>query len=152
MKIKNKYYLFKYKNNNIKLVVKSSKMLQLKEKIIGMKLSPDNEFILLKLSKEPKFNENAVGLNKMIGGPIKITCKILYITENSILHPKYEKIPNKSGEYDMDKRNAQFVFIPLEWYNIRGIKTSDMMKLAHLMIENKLEKRPLAPKLISQIE
>ena len=149
--IKYKYYLFKYLNNIMKLVAKSLKMSLLKEKIIGKKLNIESEYILLKLSKEPKFNPNATGMNRLIGGPIKITFKIFYITENSILYPKYETIRNRNGTLDPDKRNAQFVYINIEFLEKYGIMDEDIIRLAKLAIENKLEKRLMAPKLITQI-
>ncbi len=154
IKINNKYLLFKFNpiKNKIKKITDGNKMSVIKENVIGKKISSDNEVILLKLSKEKKFNPNASNnLGKLIGGPIKITFKIFEITASHSLKPKYEKLPNKKGELDSDKRNSQFLFITLEHYVNHGIKTSDMELVALLAAQFKLEKRLLAPKLIDQI-
>lgn len=146
-KIENKYYLFEFNpnKNKIKKLVSSKNIKKLKEQIIGKSINENNEFILLKLSKEKRFNES----NKLIGGPIKITVKIFEFL-NNILIPKYEKILNRKGELDPDKRNAQFLFITKEYLD-NGINDKDLEKVALMAIKNNLEKRPLAPKLINQI-
>jgi hypothetical protein len=154
IKIKNKYLLFKYnpEKTKIKKITEGNKMGEIKEQVIGKKISSNNEVILMKLSKEKKFNPNASNnLGKLIGGPIKITFKVYEITSNHSLKPKYEKIPNKKGELDSDKRNSQFLFITIDHYISKGIKTSDMELVALLAIQFKLERRLLAPKLIDQI-
>jgi hypothetical protein len=154
IKIPWKYYLIKYNQtkNKIKTITKSKKMETLKEQIKGTLIGPNYELVLLKLSKEPKFKpDNKTGLGKLIGGPIKITLKIYELTEHSVLKPKYSLVLNKKGEPDPDKRNAQFLFITNEYYQSKGIIQSDLEKVALLAIQNKLEKRPLAPKLIDQI-
>lgn len=166
LKISNKYWLIKYSptKNKVKTVLKSKKMETLKEQIKGIKIGSNYEIILLKLSKVPNFkdaakpwlsepgdNQPKSGLNKLIGGPIKITFKMYQLTDSMILKPKYEPIPNRKGEPDPDKRNAQFLFITKEYYQTTGINQKDLEKVALLAVTNKLEKRPLAPKLINQI-
>ncbi len=159
IKIPNKYWLIKYSptKNKIKTILKSKKIETLKEQIKGIKISSNYEIILLKLTKEPKFKDdnslqtNKSSLNKLIGGPIKITFKMYLLTDSMVLKPKYEPIPNRKGELDPDKRNAQFLFITKEYYETKGINQKDLEKVALLAITNKLEKRPLAPKLIDQI-
>jgi hypothetical protein len=155
IKIKNKYILFKYNKNEeiIKNIAESKKINELKEKIIGKKIGEKYEILLMKLSKEPKFNEKNINtpLGKLIGGPIKITFKMYSINDNNSLKPLYEKTTNSKGEFDSDKRNSQYLYITQEYYIKNGIKADDLQKVALLAFKFKLEKRPLAVKLIDQI-
>jgi len=155
IKIKNKYILFKYDKNEevIKKIAESKKISELKEKIIGKKIGEKYEILLMKLSKEPKFNEKNINspLGKLIGGPIKITFKMFTINDNNILKPSYEKTTNSKGELDSDKRNSQYLYITQEHYIKNGIKIEDLEKVALLAFKFKLERRPLAVKLINQI-
>ncbi len=157
IKINSKYWLFKIntEKNSIKKVGKSNGIRELKEQIIGKKIKNFEfyEFVLIKLSKEPKFNpEDKSALAKLIGGPIKVTIKIYGITESGTLKPKYEKLLNKKGQLDPDKRNAQYLYYTSEYYEANNIKSDDLKQVALLACANKLEKRPLAPKLITQIK
>lgn len=155
IKIKNKYILFKYNKEEeiIKKIVESKKINELKEKIIGKKIGEKYEILLMKLSKEPKFIEKNINtpFGKLIGGPIKITFKMYSINDNNILKPLFEKINNSKGEFDSDKRNSQYLYITQEYYIKNGIKAEDLQKVALLAFKFKLEKRPLAVKLIDQI-
>ena len=155
IKIKNKYILFKYNKNEeiIKNIAESKKINELKEKIIGKKIGEKYEILLMKLSKEPKFNEKNINtlLGKLIGGPIKITFKMYSINDNNSLKLLYEKTTNSKGEFDSDKRNSQYLYITQEHYIKNGIKADDLQKVALLAFKFKLEKRPLAVKLIDQI-
>lgn len=155
IKIKNKYVLFKFnkEKGKVKKITESKSISDLKENVIGKKIGENYEIILLKLSKEPKFNEKNINspLGKLIGGPIKITFKIYSINENNILKPLYEKTLNSKGEPDTDKRNSQYLYITLDHYKKNGIKTTDLKKVALLAFQYKLEQRPLAVKLIDQI-
>lgn len=155
IKIKNKYILFKYNKNEeiIKKIAESKKISELKEKIIGKKIGEKYEIILMKLSKEPKFNEKNIHtpLGKLIGGPIKITFKMYSINDNNILKPLFEKTTNSKGDFDTDKRNSQYLYITQEHYKKNGIKNEDLQKVALLAFNFKLERRPLAIKLINQI-
>ena len=125
----------------------------MKEKIIGKKIGEKYDILLMKLSKEPKFNEKNINspLGKLIGGPIKITFKMFTINDNNILKPSYEKTTNSKGELDSDKRNSQYLYITQEHYIKNGIKIEDLQKVALLAFKLKLERRPLAVKLIDQI-
>ncbi len=157
IKINAKYWLFKFntEKNTIKKVGKSNGIRELKEQIIGKKIKnfESYEFILIKLSKEPKFNpEDKSALAKLIAGPIKVTIKMYGITESGTLKQKYEKLPNKKGELDPDKRNAQYLYYTPEYYEANNIKSDDLKQVAILACANKLEKRPLAVKLITQIK
>jgi hypothetical protein len=156
IKIANKYWLFKFntEKNSIKKIGKSNGIRELKEQIVGKKIKnfESYEFVLIKLAKEPKFNpEDKSALAKLIGGPIKLTIKMYGITESGTLKPKYEKVLNKKGELDPDKRNAQYLYYTPEYYEANNIKSDDLKKVALLACANKLEKRPLAVKLITQI-
>ncbi len=157
IKIIAKYWLFKFntEKKSIKKVGKSNGIRELKEQIIGKKIKnfESYEFVLIKLSKEPKFNpEDKSALAKLIGGPIKLTIKMYGITESGTLKPKYEKLLNKKGELDSDKRNAQYLYYTKEYFEANNIKSDDLKQVALLACENKLEKRPLASKLITQIK
>ena len=156
IKISDKYWLFKFniEKKSVKKIGKSNGIRELKNQVIGKKLKDFNlyEFILIKLSKESKYNpEDKSALAKLIAGPIKLTIKMYQITESGTLKPKYEKLPNKKGELDPDKRNAQYLYYTTEYYEENGIKSIDLKQVALLACENKLEKRPLAVKSITQI-
>ena len=120
IKIANKYYLFKFNttNNKIKKSGKSNSIGELKEQVIGLKSKSFEkyEWVLIKLSKEPKFNpEDKSPLAKLIGGPIKLTIKMYTVSDSHILKPLYEKLPNKKGELDTDKRNSQFLYLTQDY-------------------------------------
>jgi hypothetical protein len=167
IKIKNKYFLLKYnvEKQKIKKLAESNTIRELKEKIIGKSINKDNEILLIKLSKEKNYSQpqgsksNSGSKLFKIGGPIKITFKVYELSKSDNsddtiqLKPKYEKLTNKKGELDSDKRNGQFLYITLDYYNKNGplTKTSDLESIGLLAIQYKLEKRPLAPKLIDQI-
>lgn len=156
IRIENKYWLFKIntEKNSVKKVGESNGIRELKSQVIGQKLKDFNsyEFVLIKLSKEPKYNpEDKSPLAKLIAGPIKVTIKMYEITESGTLKPKYEKLPNRKGELDPDRRNSQFLYYTTEYYETNNIKSSDLKQVALLACGNKLEKRPLAVKLITQI-
>jgi len=155
IKIKNKYFLFKYNKNEdiIKKIAESKKISDLKEKIIGKKIGEKYEILLMKLSKETKYTQKNINttLGKLIGGPIKITFKIYKINDDNILKPSYEKTTNNKGELDSDRRNSQYLYITQEYYDKNGINIDDLQKVALLAFKFKLEKRPLAVKLIDQI-
>ncbi len=173
IKIKNKYFLLKYnvEKQKIKKLAESNTIRELKEKIIGKTINKDNEILLIKLSKEKNYSfalaeakatKSNSGSNLFkVGGPIKITFKVYEIwskddesdTGGIQLKPKYEKLRNKKGELDSDKRNGQFLYITLDYYKKNGPlnNTSDLELVGLLAIQYKLEKRPLAPKLIDQI-
>ena len=140
--IKKKYYLF----SNNKKITSANTIKELKEKLLE-KNQKNKECILLKLSKQ-KISSNT-NLN-LIGGPIKITLKI-YDLFNNKLKLKYEEKKNKKGEYDLDKRNAQYLYYTTEYYIKHGINIEDLRKVSSLALKNKLEKRPFAQKLITQI-
>lgn len=155
IKIENKYWLYKFNTvkNSVKKIGESNGIRELKEQIIGKQFEDSNsyEFVLIKLSKEPKYNpEDKSPLAKLVAGPIKVTIKIYEITESGVLKQKYEKLPNRKGELDPDRRNSQYLYLTESYYS-NGIKAKDFKQLALLACANKLEKRPLAVKLIDQV-
>lgn len=152
IKLKYKYYLIRFskEKKKTKLLIAAKKLDQLKKEVVGLELKENEEIILIRLSKEKKFTGKTGMLGNLIGGPIKLTFKIFELTSNSILKIKYEKQLNKNGQLDEDKRNSQYLYLTIDYLK-SGVKTKDMEKVALLVGENKLEKRPMAPKLIDQI-
>jgi len=151
IKINYKYYLFKYHDNKIKKVLRFNKRDEIKKELIGRKLNKDAEYILTKISKEKSYTENISNKLNIKLGPIKVVFKIMEINENGIMKPKYEKLTNNKGKLDPDKRNAQFVYISMNYYEKNGIKSADIMEVSRWALLNRLEKRLLAPKFIDQI-
>jgi hypothetical protein len=153
IKLKYKYYLIKFskEKKKAKFLFGAKKMEEIKKKIVGVEMKENDEIILIKLSKEKKFTNKTTGMVKLIGGPIKLSIKIFELTPNSVLKLKHEKQINRSGEYDTDKRNAQFLYLTTD-YLTSEINNKDMELVGLLAGENKLEKRPFAPKLIDQIK
>jgi hypothetical protein len=120
----------------IDTIVKDSDVKKNNEVII---LTATNDGKYDKLVKSGKINE---GLNKVIEGPIRITNKI-YIKKSKDLTPSLENTKNKRGEYDPDKRSSLHCYLSNE---------PDLLtlgKIAYLISENKLERRLVAPKLIT---
>lgn len=143
--IKEKYFLFKY-NNSIKKVISGNTM---KEINTNHNISNESIIILVTLKKEPKFTDNSTDKLNIIGGPIKITFKILVLSNTNKLKPKYEEQLNKKGEKDLDRRNAQYLYVSNKYYmDNRKVKKNHLKIIAELAIKNKLEKRPFAPKLL----
>lgn len=151
--IKNKYYLFKFntENKKIKFFAKSKTIGGLEESLADFKSSnyTKYEWVLLKFSKVPEFYTDNSKI-KTIGGPIKISIKIYQLSKTNKLKQKYEKELNRFGKLDPDKRNAQFLYITDEYYK-KGIKSKDIESVGLFAVQNKLEKRLLAPKLINQV-
>lgn len=153
IKLKYKYYLIKFskEKKKAKFLFGAKKLDQLKQKIIGINMKETDEIILIKLSKEKKFNGKSAAMSNIIGGPIKLSIKIFELSPNSVLKLKHEKQLSRSGEYDEDKRNSQFLYLTTDYLKSE-IKNKDMELVGLLAGENKLEKRPMAPKLIDQIK
>ena len=77
------------------------------------------------------------------------TFKILVLSKNNKLKPKYEEQLNKKGEKDLDRRNAQYLYVSNKYYmDNKKVKKNHLKIIAELAIKNKLEKRPFAPKLL----
>jgi hypothetical protein len=143
--IKEKYFLFKY-NNSIKKVISGN---TIKEINTNHNISKDDIIILITLKKEPNFTYNATDKLNIIGGPIKITFKLLVLSNTNKLKPKYEEQLNKKGEKDLDRRNAQYLYVSNKYYtDNKKVKKNHLKIIAELAIKNKLERRPFAPKLL----
>ena len=93
----------------------------------------------MKTEKKDDFSLTSKNTNSL-GGPIKITFQFYELTSRGNLKKKKE-----------DPRAIQLVYYTLDYYLKNKIKSSDLVKLALLAFQNKLEKRLLAPKLITQI-
>lgn len=83
----------------------------------------------MELTKTSWTPESTVPIN-MLGGPIKVTFKFVNNEE--------------------DKRNI-FLFLDNKYITNNDINDDDLFKVARLAINDKLEKRLLAPKLISDL-
>jgi hypothetical protein len=90
----------------------------------------DNNLVLLTLEKTNWTPETIVPIN-MLGGPIKILFNFVNNEE--------------------DKRNVFKLFLDNEYLKKNNINDDDLFKVAQLAINDKLEKRLLAPKLISHL-
>lgn len=142
--IKNKYNLFFIKdkisfigkNNTIKEIFNN-----FKEKIKNyskekIKNISGGELILLKV-KNVKFNPDQP--IKMVFGPVKVEIIFYKITERGrVYQDKYE-------------RRNNHLFYTIEYLKKNKIKNNDLKKIVTLAINDKLEKRLLAPKIINQI-
>lgn len=141
IKIKYKYYMFKLNKdkNKINSVTKANSKEELNDKTKGKKLSLDNDIILLTLEKTKWTPTTKIPVN-MLGGPIKVYLSFYTISK------KGKVIKNKE-----DPRAVQFLFYTYDYYLKNKIKMDDLKKISKLAFANKLEKRLLAPKLITQI-
>jgi hypothetical protein len=140
IKIKQKYIFFKFNlmKNEVSKIVSANNKKELQEKIKGKKIASDNEILLMKFEKKKEFSLTTKSTNSL-GGPIKVT---FYF---------YELSPRGSLKKKEDPRAIQLVYYTLDYYLKHNILSSDLLKLALLAFQNKLEKRLLAPKLITQI-
>jgi hypothetical protein len=137
IKIKNKYFLFKrnLKNDKIVKVSKGNTKEELYKSIKEKTFKDENEFLVMTFEiKKDWTPETKIPIN-MLGGPIKITFS--FLTHN---------LKNKE-----DPRAIQIIYYTYDFYVKNKIKIADLLKLSKLAFENKLEKRLLAAKLITQI-
>lgn len=146
IKIKYKYYMFKLnkEKNKITLISKATSKKEIlktfKAKINDTKqISNSNDIILIKLEKTKWTPTIKIPAN-MLSGPIKVIFSFYTIS-----------IKNKIQHNKEDPRTVQFIFYTYDYYLKYKIKTDDLKKLSKLAFANKLEKRLLAPKLITQI-
>ena len=110
------------------LLIKSNNIKSINN--IIYKNSNDNNLVLMELTKTSWTPESIVPIN-MIGGPIKITFNFVNNEE--------------------DKRNVFKLFLDNKYLIKNNINDDDLFKVARLAINDKLEKRLLAPKLISDL-
>jgi hypothetical protein len=139
IKIKYKYYMFKLnkEKNKISLISKANSKKEILNTSKQHKI--ENDIILIKLEKTKWTPTTKIPAN-MLSGPIKVFFS--FYTVN---------IKNKIRENKEDPRTVQFLFYTYDYYLKHKIKIDDLKKLSKLAFANKLEKRLLAPKLITQI-
>ena len=136
----NKYFFYKFNalTNKVSLINKGDKKSELSKEVNKTIKNQDKyQIMLLKIEKVKKWNSKIPA--NILGGPIKISFTFFDITK---------KLKIKKKE---DKRAVQIVYYTLEYYEKNNIKLKDLKKVAELAFLNKLEKRLLAPKLITQI-
>lgn len=136
----NKYFFYKINTltNKVSLINKGDKKSDLfKEVNKTLKDQDKYQIMLLKIEKVKKWNPKIPA--NILGGPIKLSFTFFDLTK---------KLKIKKKE---DKRAIQIVYYTLEYYEKNNIKLKDLKKVAELAFLNKLEKRLLAPKLITQI-
>jgi hypothetical protein len=142
IKIKYKYYMFKLnkEKNKIILISKANSKKEINEKINEkIKNTLENYIILIKLEKTKWTPTTKIPAN-MLSGPIKVYFSFYTID-----------IKKKIRHNKEDPRTVQFLFYTYDYYLKHKIKIDDLKKLSKLAFANKLEKRLLAPKLITQI-
>ena len=139
IKIEYKYYMFKSnkEKNKITLIGYSTSKKEILNTLKQNKI--ENDIVLIKLEKTKWTPTTKIPAN-MLSGPIKVFFS--FYTVN---------IKNKIRENKEDPRTVQFLFYTYDYYLKHKIKTDDLKKLSKLAFVNKLEKRLLAPKLITQI-
>jgi len=134
----NKYYLYIRSKKKIKFFDshnnKKEIFINLKKNI---KLKSDFEIILITI-KKVKYNPKQP--IKMIFGPIKVEINFFQITNRGAI---------KTNKFET--RNNH-LFYTNEYLEKNNIKLSDFKKIIKLAIDDKLEKRLLAPKTINQIK
>ena len=134
----NKYYLYIRSKKKIKFFDshnnKKEIFINLKKNI---KLNPDFEIILITI-KKVKYNPKQP--IKMIFGPIKVEINFFQITNRGAI---------KTNKFET--RNNH-LFYTIEHLEKNNIKLNDFKKIIKLAIDDKLEKRLLAPKTINQIK
>lgn len=138
IKIKNKYIMFKMNDKKtVSSITKANTKEELKDNLKNKTIPLDTDIILITLEKTNWVPDTKISIN-MLGGPIKVLFTF-YTFKKSIKK-------NKD-----DPRAVQFLFYTYDYYLKNKIKINDLKKIANLAFQNKLEKRPLAKKLITQI-
>ena len=138
IKIKNKYIMFKMNDKKtVSSITKANTKEELKDNLKNKTIPLDTDIILITLEKTNWVPDTKISIN-MLGGPIKVLFTF-YTFKKSIKK-------NKD-----DPRAVQFLFYTYDYYLKNKIKINDLKKIANLAFQNKLEKRPLAKKLINQI-
>jgi len=142
IKIKSKYIFFKFNliNEKVSKITGSNSKKELNQKMKGKKISSDYHILLMKLEKKKEFSLTSKSSNSL-GGPIKVTFTFYELSSKM----------TRSLKKKEDPRAIQLVYYTLDYYLKNKIKSEDLIKLAFLAFKNKLEKRLLAPKLITQI-
>lgn len=123
--------------NKITLIIKANSKKEILNTSKQIKI--ENDIILIKLEKTKWTPTTKIPAN-MLSGPIKVFFSFYTIN-----------IKKKIRENKEDPRTVQFLFYTYDYYLKYKIKIDDLKKLSKLAFANKLEKRLLAPKLITQI-
>lgn len=141
IKIEYKYYMFKSnkEKNKITLIGYSTSKKEILNTLKQNKIKIENDIVLIKLEKTKWTPTTKIPAN-MLSGPIKVFFSFYTIS-----------IKNKIQENKEDPRAVQFLFYTYDYYLKYKIRIKDLKKLSKLAFVNKLEKRLLAPKLITQI-
>jgi len=141
IKIKNKYSFFKFNllANKVSSLSKGESKKELNKNTKGKKLKSNDEVVLLKFTLMKDWSPDTKISINMLGGPIKITFSFYEVTDKGKLKKKE------------DKRAIQFVYYTFDFYQKNKIKSKHLKKLVLMAFKNSLEKRLLAPKLITQI-
>jgi hypothetical protein len=141
IKIKNKYSFFKFNllANKVSSLSKGDSKKELNKNTKGKKLKSNEEVVLLKFTLMKDWSPDTKISINMLGGPIKITFSFYEVTDKGKLKKKE------------DKRAIQFVYYTFDFYQKNKIKSKHLKKLVLMAFKNSLEKRLLAPKLITQI-
>jgi hypothetical protein len=141
IKIKNKYSFFKFNllANKVSSLSKGNSKKELNKNTKGKKLKSNDEVVLLKFTLMKDWSPDTKISINMLGGPIKVTFSFYEVTDKGKLKKKE------------DKRAIQFVYYTFDFYQKNKIKSKHLKKLVLMAFKNSLDKRLLAPKLITQI-
>lgn len=139
IKIKNKYILYKFVNNKISKLTEAQTKTELTKNIKGKKINVESDIILITFEKTDWNSNTKIPIN-MLGGPVKVLFSFYTISKNGVLKKNKE-----------DPRAIQFLFYTYDYILKHKINSKDLKKLALFAQANKLEKRALAPKLITQL-
>jgi hypothetical protein len=137
--IKNKYIMYNFYNNKIVKLTNANTKSEINENIKGKKINVESDIILITFEKTDWTSKTKIPIN-MLGGPIKVLFSFYTISKKGILKKNIQ-----------DPRAVQFLFYTNEYYLKHKINSKDLKKLALFAQANKLEKRALAPKLITQL-
>jgi hypothetical protein len=135
--VKNKYIFYKFNTKTVSTIAKGINKKELTENMKDKKISDNYDVLLMKIEKKKEWTPK-IPIN-MLGGPIKVSFSFYTVTNKGKL---------KKQE---DSRGIQIIYYTLDYYQKNKIKSEDLKKIALLAFLNKLEKRLLAPKLITQI-
>lgn len=134
----NKYYLYVVKNNKVKFIDSQNNKSEL-FKILKNKYQKNYSDYSIVLIKIKKVDFNPKQPIKMVFGPIKLEIDFFQFTERGAI---------KMNQFE--KRNNH-LFYTIEFLEKNKISKSQFKKIINLALNNKLEKRLLAPKTIDQI-
>lgn len=131
--------MYTFFNNKISKLTNTNTKSEIKETIKGKKINIESDIILITFEKTNWTQKTKIPIN-MLGGPIKVLFSFYKISKKGVLKKNKE-----------DSRAIQFLFYTYDYYLKHKINSKDLKKLALYAQANKLEKRALAPKLITQL-